>query len=77
MSRNNAPAVGTFEHEFRRRLDNIMGRAKAAGLTISDLCKATGTARATPDRWRRRAPKTIEIIDKLEAEVAKAEARQA
>lgn len=69
----NMKANITFEDEFKRRLDDLVERAKAAGMTVSALCKKTGTARATPDRWRKQAPLSIKLVDKLEAEVVKAE----
>lgn len=63
----------TFEQEFRRRLDDIIERSKAVGITVTELCKRTKTARATPDRWSKDAPLSIKLVDKLEAEVAAAE----
>lgn len=63
----------TFEGEFKRRLADIKRRAKDAGTSITALCQATGIARATPDRWVVRAPKTIRLIDELERELEKAE----
>lgn len=67
----------TFEEEFRTRLDSIIKRGAAVGMSVTELCKATKIARATPDRWRKKAPKTIELVDQFEAEVAKAERRAA
>ncbi|BCP56218.1 hypothetical protein K32_48350 [Kaistia sp. 32K] len=63
----------TFTGEFHSRLDSIIERGKAAGLNLSDICKKAGVARATPDRWKAKAPKTIQVVDQLEAAVAKAE----
>ncbi len=63
----------TFEAEFRRRLNSIISRGAAVGMTVTKLCKAAGVARATPDRWRKKAPKTIELIDQFEAQVVEAE----
>lgn len=70
--RTTAPQ-GTFEQEFRRRLADIFGRAEAVGLTVTQLCKNSGTARATPDRWRKNAPLSITLVDRLDAEVTAAE----
>ena len=64
---------GTFEAEFNRRLSSIIKRGEAVGMTVTKLCKQTGTARATPDRWRKKAPLSITLVDRLEAEVAAAE----
>lgn len=66
-------ADGSFEAEFRSRLDNIIKRGNAVGLSVSKLCKLTGIARATPDRWRKKAPLSVTLVDKFEAEVAAAE----
>lgn len=63
----------SFESEFRRRLDDIFSRAEKIGLNITSTCRRSGIARATPDRWRKKTPLTIELVDKLEAEVAAAE----
>lgn len=73
MEKAQAPASGTFEAEFRRRLDDIIKRGQAIGLSVTTLCKKTGVARATPDRWRKEAPLSIQLIDKLDAEVSAAE----
>ena len=64
----------TFEAEFKRRLNGIKQRAKAAGTSMTALCKETGVARATPDRWSARAPKTITLIDQLEKALDRIEA---
>lgn len=63
----------TFEGEFKRRIRDIKSRAKAAGTSMTALCQQTGIARATPDRWSARAPKTIRLIDELEQALAKVE----
>lgn len=63
----------TFEGEFKRRINGIKQRAKAAGTSMTALCQETGIARATPDRWVLRAPKTIRLIDELEQALAKVE----
>lgn len=63
----------TFEAEFQRRIDEIKRRAAAAGTSITALCQSTKIARATPDRWQQKAPKTIRLVDELEAELAKIE----
>lgn len=63
----------TFEGEFKRRINDIKQRAKAAGTSVTALCQETGIARATPDRWVLRAPKTIRLIDELEQALAKVE----
>ena len=68
--------TNTFEAEFKRRVEDIKARATAAGTSITALCQATGIARATPDRWALRTPKTVKLVDELEKALADVE-RQA
>lgn len=68
-----AQPLGPFQTEFLSRLDAIESRGKAVGLTLTHICREAGTARATPDRWRKRPPLSVVLIDKLEAVVAQAE----
>jgi hypothetical protein len=56
----------TFGEVFRERIDKIEQDAHAKGINLTVVCKESGVSRATPDRWRRRLPKTIEIIDNME-----------
>lgn len=63
----------SFEGEFRRRVADIKRRAKEANSSITALCQLTGIARATPDRWEARAPKTVRLIDELEKALEKVE----
>lgn len=60
--------------EFRARLKRIEEAAKAKGLNWTSVCSQAGVSRATPDRWKKKPPKTIEIITKMEAIVAEAHA---
>lgn len=64
-----------FSALFKRRVRRIEERARAAGSNITDLCRRSEVARVTVERWRKEAPKTIEIIDQLEAELDKLERR--
>lgn len=63
----------SFVETFQQKLDSIYQRAESAGMTITGLCKSAGISRATPDRWRRRPPHTITLIDRFEEEVRKVE----
>lgn len=75
---NSAPeaTMGQFEAEFRRRVGDVFARAEAIGITVTRLCKETGTARATPDRWNKAAPLSIRIVDRMEAYVAEQEKKK-
>lgn len=68
---------GSFGEAFYNRLDALEARGKACGLTLTHICRDSGVARATPDRWRANLPKTVQLIDQMEAVVAKAEKSQA
>lgn len=65
-----------FTTIFKKRLDEIERDALASGLNITAICRGAKISRATPDRWRKRAPKTIEIIDEMEAVLAKHKKKQ-
>lgn len=64
----------TFAQEFAARVRRIEQRAKAVGLTWTSLCAAGGIARATPDRWLRSTPKTVQLVDEFESMIREAEA---
>lgn len=63
----------TFAAEMATRLKAIQTRAEAAGSNITQVCKRSGIARATYERWIQRAPQTVTKVDELEAEVARIE----
>lgn len=67
----------SFSAEFLGRLKRIEDRAQAAGITLTDVCRDSGTARATPNRWRKRVPLTVSLIDKMEGIVTAAEQKNA
>lgn len=69
--------MNTFAAELQSRMQSIESRAKAAGSNLTQLCKKTGIARATVERWRYRAPQSVSKVDELEAEVARLEAEKA
>lgn len=61
----------TFDDEFKKRIEKIEADAKSVGLNFTSICKEAGISRATPDRWKRVSPKTIQIVTKMEEIVAK------
>jgi len=65
--------MSSFSESFTERLKSIEGRAKAAGSNVTQICKKTGIARATYERWMQRPPQTIAKVDELEAEVVRLE----
>ena len=71
------PAMTTFSAELQIRLKSMEARAKAVGSNMTQVCKATGIARATFERWHDRAPQSVSKVDELEAEVTRLEAAAA
>lgn len=68
------PEPKNFQEVFYRYLDDMERRAHAVGLTLTDMCRESNVARATPDRWRKSVPLTIKNMCDLEAVVKDAEA---
>jgi len=60
----------TFTDVFRERIAKIEADAKAKGLNWTTICQKAGMSRSTPDRWKRRPPKTISVITEVERIVA-------
>lgn len=71
------PAAGSAESAFLVRLDEIEQRAKKLGLKMPMVCSGAGVARATPERWRRRVPQSVLLLDKLDNYVADQEIKAA
>jgi hypothetical protein len=65
--------MNSFSDVFAARLQSIELRAKRAGSNMTQVCKTTGVARATYERWRLRAPQTVAKVDELEREVVRLE----
>lgn len=59
-----------FEELFRKRLEKIETDAREVGLNLTSVCQQAGISRATPDRWKRSTPKTIEIVARMESIVS-------
>ena len=64
----------TFSSAFTEKLKEIERRAKAVGSNMTQVCKTTGVARATYERWHHRPPQTVAKVDELEREVERLEA---
>ncbi len=60
-----------FSKVFQQRLDDIERDARDHGSSITAICRAAKISRATPDRWRMEVPKTVKVIDEMEAALAK------
>ena len=55
-----------FEQSFHDTLSDIKAKAAGVGMNMTSLCKDLGIARATPDRWLIRTPKTIKIVAQMQ-----------
>lgn len=64
----------TLAESFSTRLRELEARAKAAGSNLTQVCKKSGIARATVERWMDRPPQTITKFDEIEAVVSQLEA---
>lgn len=55
-----------FSEYFLVYLENLELRALACGSNLTEICREIGISRSTPDRWRRKVPKTIAILDAMD-----------
>ena len=53
--------------QFQAAVVALESDAKKVGLTITSICRETGVSRATPDRWKREAPTTVQLLAKMQA----------
>lgn len=51
---------------FYAALDDIQAQAESRGMTMTSICRDLGVSRATPDRWRKQPPKTIELMEQMQ-----------
>jgi hypothetical protein len=49
----------------------LKAQAAAAGTNLTEICRRANVPRQTVERWKKE-PKTIKLLRKLEAEIAKA-----
>jgi hypothetical protein len=63
-------ATKNFVQTFHGAIDQLEADAKKEGLTLTSICRDTGVSRATPDRWRKKIPKTIELLGQMQDIVA-------
>lgn len=63
----------SLSEQMQQGLRDMEARAKAAGSNMTQVCKNTGVARVTYERWKQRPPKTVQLYDTLEAEVSRLE----
>lgn len=71
------PNQTSLETELSQRMLDLKRRAEACGGSWTSLCRDTGVARATVERWAERAPQTVRIFDTLRGRVIALEAETA
>lgn len=54
-------------------INALKARCAAAGTNITAVCEAANVSRSTVERWKKNPPKSLRILDALEAEIQKAE----
>lgn len=55
-----------FVQVFNKAVDQLETDAKRVGLTLTSICRQTGVSRATPDRWRKEVPKTVQLLGQMQ-----------
>ena len=65
-----------FVEVFRDTLADIESGAKAAGSSITEICKETKISRTTPDRWKANTPNTVQLIARMQDAVARKKAER-
>lgn len=69
--------MSNFVQTFKATIDKLESDAKEVGMTLTSLCRDTGVSRATPDRWRKVVPKTVELVGKMQGLVDEKRAQNA
>lgn len=59
-----------IKQQFNAALDQLEKDAAEVGLTLTSICRTTKVSRATPDRWRKDTPMTVEILASMQKVVA-------
>lgn len=59
-----------FEQVFKDAMAEIRHEAQLAEMSMADVCRDAGVARASPDRWKV-APKTIKAVAKMQRAINK------
>jgi len=72
-----AMATKHFNHQFNDALDDIERRLHAIGRNFTQLCNETKVSRATPNRWKRQMPKTVDIVARMQQTLVEWEAEHA
>ncbi|MFD3263128.1 hypothetical protein [Phenylobacterium ferrooxidans] len=55
---------------FIEQVEQVIRDAKAAGVSMAEVCSTIGASRATHSRWMRRLPATIVVLQRMQDEVS-------
>lgn len=66
-----------FVEQFHETMDALEADAKKHGLNLTAICKEAEISRATPDRWKKKPPKTIRLVAKMQQVVEQRKAEVA
>lgn len=66
-----------FTEVFTEALTQLERDAKAAGSSLTAVCREAGISRTTPDRWKERPPATVATLARLQEVVADKAAKKA
>jgi hypothetical protein len=69
--------VTNFVQVFHQALDQLEAEAREVDLTLTSICRETGVSRATPDRWRKKIPTTIQLLSDMQQVVTDRKAKLA
>ena len=58
--------MSNFKKIFLDAIDKLEVDAKAVGMTLTSVCRETNVSRATPDRWRKKLPTTIQLLTDMQ-----------
>lgn len=56
---------------------SLKTRCAAAGTNLTEVCRVAGVDRSLPERWKKRLPKSLEVLNALETALNEIEAKQA
>lgn len=62
-SKRQLPSFGEL---FLQRLNELEQEARECGLNMTAICREAEISRASPDRWRKKLPKTIQVLMEME-----------
>lgn len=55
-----------FVEVFRDAVDQLGVDARAAGTNLTEVCREMRISRATPDRWKREVPMTVNLLAQMQ-----------